>query len=152
MGRFNFRAGRFYVPFGLNLQTDTHGTVLQLSNEQNLGFERDWYTGFWGSSDTFANVSPGSLFSLSPGWRIANNHSNFTNDTYTSLVSSVSTEADPAKQKTAYASISEFMLDQSFTMPISTNPITLLTTTKVHNIDFLMHIGALSFTNTWLDA
>ena len=28
------------------------------------------YTGFWGSSDTFANVSPGSLFALSPGWRL----------------------------------------------------------------------------------
>lgn len=48
LGKFNFRAGRFYVPFGLNLQTDTHGTVLQLSNERNFGFERDWYTGFWG--------------------------------------------------------------------------------------------------------
>ena len=48
-GRFNFRAGRFYVPFGLNLQTDTHGTVLQLSNDRNFGFERDWYTGFWGT-------------------------------------------------------------------------------------------------------
>ncbi|MEO7652310.1 MAG: hypothetical protein ABIZ80_17735 [Bryobacteraceae bacterium] len=48
LGRFNFRTGRFYVPFGLNLQTDTHGTVLQLSNERNFGFERDWYTGFYG--------------------------------------------------------------------------------------------------------
>jgi hypothetical protein len=48
-GRFNFRAGHFYVPFGLNLQTDTHGTMLQLSNETNFGFERDWYAGFWGS-------------------------------------------------------------------------------------------------------
>ena len=48
VGRFNFRVGRFYVPFGLNLQTDTHGTILQLSNEQNFGFERDWYAGFWG--------------------------------------------------------------------------------------------------------
>ncbi len=48
VGRFNIRAGRFYVPFGINLQTDTHGTVLQLSNEQNFGFERDWYAGFWG--------------------------------------------------------------------------------------------------------
>lgn len=48
VGRFNFRAGRFYVPFGLNLQTDTHGTVLQLSNERDFGFERDWYAGFWG--------------------------------------------------------------------------------------------------------
>lgn len=49
VGHFNFRAGRFYLPFGLNLQTDTHGTVLQLSNERNFGFERDWYAGFWGS-------------------------------------------------------------------------------------------------------
>jgi peptide/nickel transport system substrate-binding protein len=109
------------------------------------------YTGFWGSSDTFANVSPGSLFSLSPGWRLANNHSNFTSETYTTMVNTVSSETDSAKQKAAFASINDFMLDESFTMPISTNPITLLTTQKVHDIDFLMHIGALGFTNTWLD-
>jgi hypothetical protein len=48
-GHFNFRLGRFYLPFGLNLQTDTHGTLLQLSNDRNFGFERDWYAGFWGS-------------------------------------------------------------------------------------------------------
>ena len=46
---FNVRVGRFYVPFGLNLQTDTHGTLLQLSNERNFGFERDWYAGLWGT-------------------------------------------------------------------------------------------------------
>jgi hypothetical protein len=55
IGRFNLRAGRFYVPFGLNLQTDTHGTVLQLSNERNFGFERDWYTGFWGRINRHLN-------------------------------------------------------------------------------------------------
>ncbi len=49
LGRFNFRFGRFYLPFGLNLQTDTHATILQLSNDRNFGFERDWYAGFWGS-------------------------------------------------------------------------------------------------------
>lgn len=50
VGRFNVRAGRFYLPFGLNLQTDTHGTLLQLSNERNFGYERDWYAGLWGSA------------------------------------------------------------------------------------------------------
>ena len=55
VGRFNLRAGRFYVPFGLNLQTDTHGTVLQLSNDRNFGFERDWYTGFWGAINPDVN-------------------------------------------------------------------------------------------------
>jgi hypothetical protein len=31
-----------YLPFGLNLQTDTHATLQQLSNDRNFGFERDW--------------------------------------------------------------------------------------------------------------
>ncbi|MEK7762985.1 MAG: hypothetical protein AAB433_15540 [Nitrospirota bacterium] len=55
VGHFNLRVGRFYVPFGLNLQTDTHGTVLQLSNDRNFGFERDWYTGFWGAINPHVN-------------------------------------------------------------------------------------------------
>jgi len=58
LGRFNFRAGRFYLPSGINLQTDTHGTLLQLSNERNFGFERDWYAGFWGA------VSPSLNYDL----------------------------------------------------------------------------------------
>ena len=55
VGRYNLRVGRFYVPFGLNLQTDTHGTVLQLSNDRNFGFERDWYTGLWGTINSHLN-------------------------------------------------------------------------------------------------
>src|SRR5579871_164184 len=55
IGRFNFRAGHFYVPFGLNLQTDTHGTLLQLSNGDNFGFDRDWYAGFWGAINKHLN-------------------------------------------------------------------------------------------------
>jgi hypothetical protein len=55
VGRVNLRAGRFYVPFGLNLQTDTHGPVMQLSNDRNFGFERDWYSGLWGSLNRHLN-------------------------------------------------------------------------------------------------
>ena len=40
-GRVNLRAGHFYQPFGLNTQTDTHGTLLQLSNERVFGSERE---------------------------------------------------------------------------------------------------------------
>ncbi len=55
LGRYNFRIGRFYLPMGLNLQTDTHGTVLQLSNERNFGYERDWYAGLWGTLNQYLN-------------------------------------------------------------------------------------------------
>jgi hypothetical protein len=44
-----------------------------------------------------------------------------------------------------------YTLDSGDLGGYSTNPITLLTTQNVHDIDFLMHIGALGFTNTWLD-
>lgn len=47
-GRFNVRAGYFYQPFGLNQQTDTHGTLLQLSNDRVFGAERDWQVGLYG--------------------------------------------------------------------------------------------------------
>ena len=50
VGRYNLRLGRFYLPFGLNQQTDTHGTILQLSNDRNFGFERDWMAGLWGAA------------------------------------------------------------------------------------------------------
>jgi hypothetical protein len=55
VGKLNFRVGHFYVPFGLNLQTDTHGTLLQLSNGEDFGFERDWYAGFWGALNRHLN-------------------------------------------------------------------------------------------------
>jgi hypothetical protein len=57
LGCVNLRIGRFYVPLGINEQTDTHGTVLQLSNDQDLGFERDWLVGAWGSATRNLNYT-----------------------------------------------------------------------------------------------
>lgn len=68
-GRFNLRVGRFYLPFGLNLQTDTHGTLMQLSNERNFGFERDWYAGFWGSIN--ADLNYDLYYLLGTGYDLA---------------------------------------------------------------------------------
>ena len=53
-GDFNLRMGRFYLPFGLNAQTDTHATFLQLSNQQHLGFNQDLMVGGYGAlNDNF---------------------------------------------------------------------------------------------------
>lgn len=49
-GRFNLRAGRAYLPFGLNVQTDTHATLLQLSNGRLFGTERDWQLTAYGNA------------------------------------------------------------------------------------------------------
>ncbi|MBI5201962.1 MAG: hypothetical protein HY925_10280 [Elusimicrobia bacterium] len=71
VGRANVRAGRFYLPFGLNGQTDTHGTLLQLSNERSFGFERDWQAGLYGELNDRLDYSAYYLVGsgYTPEWR-----------------------------------------------------------------------------------
>lgn len=61
-GRFNLRAGRYYQPFGLNFQTDTHGTLLQLSNDRIFGTERDWQVTAFGSATEHLDYLAGYVF------------------------------------------------------------------------------------------
>jgi hypothetical protein len=61
-GRFNLRGGYFYQPFGLNQQTDTHGTLLQLSNDRVLGSERDWQAAVYGTLTEDLDYTVGYLF------------------------------------------------------------------------------------------
>ena len=65
-GRFNLRAGYFYQPFGLNQQTDTHGTLLQLSNDRLFGSERDWQTALYGALTEDLDYNVGYLFGAGP--------------------------------------------------------------------------------------
>jgi len=65
-GRFNLRCGYFYQPFGLNQQTDTHGTLLQLSNDRVFGYERDWQTAVYGTLTEALDYSVGYLFGAGP--------------------------------------------------------------------------------------
>lgn len=60
-GRFNLRGGYFYQPFGLNQQTDTHGTLLQLSNDRLFGSERDWQMTMYGSLNEELDYTVGYL-------------------------------------------------------------------------------------------
>jgi len=65
-GRFNVRGGYFYQPFGLNPQTDTHGTLLQLSNDQLFGSERDWQTVLYGTLTEDLDYTAGYLLGAGP--------------------------------------------------------------------------------------
>ncbi len=62
----------------------------------------------------------------------------------------IAAEADPAKQKTLYAAMNDYILDQSWAMPLSTGPQTLVGTAKVKGLEPNQY-GAWYFTNAWLD-
>jgi len=70
-GRFNLRGGYFYQPFGLNQQTDTHGTLLQLSNDRLFGAERDWQTTLYGALSEDLDYTVGYLLGTGPDHRMA---------------------------------------------------------------------------------
>jgi peptide/nickel transport system substrate-binding protein len=132
------------------------GVTLKLQNVEpaiwvdTLINKKPDYTGMWAGTDQIAQLHPSTLFQLSPGWRLQNNHSAFTHDTWTSLVNSALQETDPARQKQVYNQLNDFILDQSFSVPITTYPITVLMTAKVQNVVYQLHNSGLSFSDTWL--
>ena len=69
-GRFNLRAGRYYLPFGLNAQTDTHGTLLQLSNDRLFGADRDWQLTAHGSASAHLEYLAGYVFGVGPDQKL----------------------------------------------------------------------------------
>jgi hypothetical protein len=69
-GRFNLRGGYFYQPFGLNQQTDTHGTLLQLPNDRVFGSERDWQAAAYGTLTEDLDYTAGYLLGAGPDFDV----------------------------------------------------------------------------------
>jgi peptide/nickel transport system substrate-binding protein len=108
------------------------------------------YTGMWASGDNYANLHPGSLFAVSPGWRVYPNNDGFNDPRWAELVAAANTETDPARQKQLYADINDYILDQCFTYAVSNNPVWWITTAKFHGLAPTLHQGFL-WTDAWLD-
>jgi len=70
-GRFNLRCGYFYQPFGLNQQTDTHGTILQLSNDRLFGSDRDGQAILYGTLTDDLDYTVGYLLGAGPDFKLA---------------------------------------------------------------------------------
>jgi ABC-type transport system substrate-binding protein len=66
------------------------------------------------------------------------------------IIAQVATETEPAKQKTLYARMSDYILDQSWAMPFATNPQILVASSKLKGVTTNQY-GAWYFTDAWLD-
>ena len=71
--------------------------------------------------------------------------------TYTQLVAAISSEVDPVKRKQVYASFNDYVLDQSYNMPIASLVQLAAMSANVHGPRFNMNEWLL-FTDTWLSA
>jgi peptide/nickel transport system substrate-binding protein len=107
------------------------------------------YNAMYATPDVQAQMLPISNLN-GPTWRPNPNNTNFNEPEWQMLFSQAASQADPDKQKTLYATINDYILDQSWAMPISSNPQIMVGTTKLHGVQPNQY-GAWYFTNAWLE-
>jgi peptide/nickel transport system substrate-binding protein len=108
------------------------------------------YNAMYATGDVVANLLPINTLN-GPTWRPSPNNTDWDAPEWKDLVSQVGTEADPARQKTLYARMNDYILDQSWAMPFATNPQILVATSKLKGVTTNQY-GAWYFTDAWLDA
>jgi peptide/nickel transport system substrate-binding protein len=100
------------------------------------------YNGMYYSGDNNAHVNPATLWSGSPGWRpLPKNNSGWDNQRWKDYVAALSVETDAARQKSMIAEMNDFVLDESWVFPISSQPSILMSTNKLQGVVPTMHNG-----------
>jgi peptide/nickel transport system substrate-binding protein len=107
------------------------------------------YNAMYATGDVSAHLYPVNNLS-GPTWRVKPNNTNFDTPEWTDLQKQVAVEADPLRQKALYARLNDYILDQSFAMPIATNPQILVATSRLKGLEPTLYGGWL-FTDAWLD-
>ena len=74
----------------------------------------------------------------------------FKSDAYTKLVQSASAELDQARRKGLYSQINDLILDECFTMAVTSFLQAWAASLKVHDIGRYPIGGGLYMTNTWI--
>ena len=94
-------------------------------------------------------MEPVSLLSSGASLNSRINNAGFKDDTYTQLTTSAAAEPDAAKRKQLYSQLNDYILDQSFGMPIAPSTSRVITKAAVHGIEFRMN-DVMTFGNTWI--
>jgi ABC-type transport system substrate-binding protein len=105
----------------------------------------------YGSTDLPTNLSPAAFVNSARSVKADGNHSDYQSEQWTQLCTAVGTETGVAKLKQLYSDINDLLLDESFCVPICTNPAVLTGRSFVKNIVPTLHAGGYTFTETWVD-
>jgi peptide/nickel transport system substrate-binding protein len=107
------------------------------------------YNGFYTLNDSWAAMEPVSMLSVGASLNPKINNAGFSDDSYTQLVAKTAAEPDAAKRKQMYSQLNDFILDQSFGLPIAPSTSRVVTQAAVKGLEFrlndVMYLG-----NVWL--
>jgi peptide/nickel transport system substrate-binding protein len=84
-----------------------------------------------------------------PYYTPATNWTGFRDDQYTALASQVATETDPTRQKSTYAQFNDYVLDQSFVLPLCSSAPVVVSTARVNGLTYSLHESVMA-TRAWL--
>jgi peptide/nickel transport system substrate-binding protein len=106
------------------------------------------YSGlYWIPSASAA--SPGAELGTSRGWDPNENNSGYSNADYTKLVTALNSETDPAKLKTLYGQVNDFLLDDPFAFPIANTVPTSLARNNVQGTA-IRFLAGWALVDAWL--
>ncbi len=107
------------------------------------------YNAMYATGDVVANLLPINNLN-GPTWRPSPNNTDWDTPEWRDIVGQVATEPDAGKQKTLYARMNDYILDQAWAMPMATNPQILVAASKLKGVTTNQY-GAWYFTDAWLD-
>ena len=99
--------------------------------------------GGFGGQDATSGIQTGAFGA-------ANAFTNFKDETYTQLVKAAGSEIDPAKRKQLYSQINDLILDQSFTMNVSSYLAVSVANAKVQGVRRAPTGGGPILVDAWL--
>ena len=107
------------------------------------------YNGVYTLNDSWAAMEPVSMLSVGASLNPKINNAGYSDDQYTQLTAKTAAEPDPAKRKQLYTQLNDYILDQSFGMPVAPSTSRVVTTSSVHGLEFrlndVMYLG-----NVWI--
>jgi peptide/nickel transport system substrate-binding protein len=131
---------------GINLKIEPLQTAIWVQTATTAAF-----TGFgigmpgnFGAQDATSGLATGAF-------GVANPFTGFHSDDYTQLVTAAASELDAARRKELYSKINDLILDESFTMTLSSFLQSSITTNRVHNVVRTAVGGYLTLTDTWME-
>jgi peptide/nickel transport system substrate-binding protein len=106
------------------------------------------YNGLYAGNDNGANAWPVTLLT-GLSWKDVGNNPGFQSPEWTQLSAAIASETDPVKQKQLYAQVNDYILDQSWVMPLGSNPITFVGKSTVQGMTPTLHQSFL-LADTWI--
>ena len=94
-------------------------------------------------------MEPVSMLSVGASLNPKINNAGFQNDQYTQMTAQAASEPDAAKRKQLYSQLNDFILDQSFGLPIAPSTSRVVTASNVHGLEFRLN-DVMYFGNVWM--